>query len=54
MKGLTTKKLFAQIISACGGLGWSISFNAKAKTIKYLIIGQQKEVDRILKKLENK
>ena len=44
----------AEIISAVGGLGWTIAFNNKAKTIKHLIVGEDKEVKKILEKLNAK
>jgi hypothetical protein len=50
----TPERLMAEIISAVGGLGWSLAFDHKAKTIKYLIVGQDKEVRKILEKINGK
>jgi len=54
MKKKTPERLMAEIISAVGGLGWTIALNHKAKAIKYLIIGEDKEMKKILEKLNGK
>lgn len=47
-----TIKVFKTIAKCCELLGWSISFNSKAKKVKYLIIGEPKIVEKILKQFD--
>jgi hypothetical protein len=49
-----TEKAMLQIARACKSINWSIAFNQRAKAVRYLIIGENKEVDKILTKLKIK